>query len=53
MLGKLKEFIDLTGSPTRDLPACSIMPQPTTLPREETEAFELNCWDKLGQIACK
>jgi hypothetical protein len=27
-LGKLKEFIHLIGSRTRDLPACSIMPQP-------------------------
>jgi hypothetical protein len=27
-LGKLKEFIHLIGSRTRDLPACSIVPQP-------------------------
>jgi hypothetical protein len=30
-LGKLK--IHLIGTRTRDLPACSIVPQPTTLPR--------------------
>jgi hypothetical protein len=32
-LGKLKKNIDLIGIRTRDLPACSIVPQPTTLPR--------------------
>jgi hypothetical protein len=32
MLGKLKKFNHLIGSRTRDLPACSILPQPTTLP---------------------
>jgi hypothetical protein len=31
-LGQLKE-IHLIGTRTRDLPACSIVPQPTTLPR--------------------
>jgi hypothetical protein len=31
-LGKLKK-VQLIGSRTRDLPACSIVPQPTTLPR--------------------
>jgi hypothetical protein len=31
-LGKLKK-IHLIGTRTRDLPACSIVPQPTTLPR--------------------
>jgi hypothetical protein len=30
-LGKMKKKI--TGSRTGDLPACSIAPQPTTLPR--------------------
>jgi hypothetical protein len=33
-LGKLKTVNDLIGSRTRDLPACSIVPQPTTLPRD-------------------
>jgi hypothetical protein len=31
-LGKLKN-IDLIGTRTRDLLACNILPQPTTLPR--------------------
>jgi hypothetical protein len=31
-LGKLKKF-HLIGTRTRDLPVCSIVPQPTTLPR--------------------
>jgi hypothetical protein len=33
-LGKLKEISnELIGNRTRDRPACSIVPQPTTLPR--------------------
>jgi hypothetical protein len=32
-LGQLKKSNDLIGIWTRDLPACSIAPQPTTLPR--------------------
>jgi hypothetical protein len=32
-LGQLKNSSDLTGKGTRDLPACSIMPESTTLPR--------------------
>jgi hypothetical protein len=31
-LGKLKQFSDLIGNRTRGLPACSIVPQATTLP---------------------
>jgi hypothetical protein len=31
-LGKLKKYIHLKGSRTLDLPACTIVPQPTTLP---------------------
>jgi hypothetical protein len=31
-LSKLKESNDLIGSRIRDFPACSIVPQPTTLP---------------------
>jgi hypothetical protein len=30
--GKLKKFNDLIGNRTGDLPACSIVPQPTMLP---------------------
>jgi hypothetical protein len=33
-LGQLKKFNDLIGIRTRDLTACSIVPQPTTLPRK-------------------
>jgi hypothetical protein len=32
-LGQLKKSNHLIGLRTRDLPACSIMPQPTTIPR--------------------
>jgi hypothetical protein len=32
-LGQLKNAMILSGIETRDLTACSIMPQPTTLPR--------------------
>jgi hypothetical protein len=32
-LGKLKKFNDLIENRTHDLPACSIVPQLTTLPR--------------------
>jgi hypothetical protein len=32
-LGKLKQFIVLIGNETRDLPACSVVPEPTTLLR--------------------
>jgi hypothetical protein len=31
-LGQLKKSSNLIGNGTRDLPACSIVPQPTTLP---------------------
>jgi hypothetical protein len=33
-LGKLKKFSDLIGIETCSLPACSIMPHPTTLPND-------------------
>jgi hypothetical protein len=32
-LGQLKQTNDLIGNGNRDLPACSIVPQKTTLPR--------------------
>jgi hypothetical protein len=32
-LGQLKKSSDLIENQTRDLPACSLVPQPTTLPR--------------------
>jgi hypothetical protein len=34
-LGKLKKSNDLIGNRNRDLPACSIVPQPITLPRAQ------------------
>jgi hypothetical protein len=34
-LGQLKKSNDLIRTQTRDLPACSIMPQPTKLPRAQ------------------
>jgi hypothetical protein len=34
-LGKLKQFNYFIGNRTRDLPACSIVPQPTTPPKLE------------------
>jgi hypothetical protein len=37
-LGKLKKFIHLIGSLTGDLPACSIVLKPTTLPCGLTHA---------------
>jgi hypothetical protein len=33
-LGHLKISNDIIGNRSRDLPACSIVPQPTTLPRD-------------------
>jgi hypothetical protein len=36
-LGKFKKFNDLTGKRIRDLPLCTIVPQPTTLQRDPKE----------------
>jgi hypothetical protein len=52
-LGKLKK-IHLIGTRTRDLPACSIVPQPTTLPRAHDTGIvaSLIClrnWKGLGR----
>jgi hypothetical protein len=35
-LGQLKKKINLIGTRTCDLPICSIVPQPTMLPRVQT-----------------
>jgi hypothetical protein len=43
-LGQFKK-IHLIGTRTRDLPACSIVPQPTTLPR--APATNINIWYSL------
>jgi hypothetical protein len=45
-LGILKKFNDLFGSQNRDLPTCSIVPQPTKLPRTSTKK---SCWGKGRQ----
>jgi hypothetical protein len=42
-LGKLKEFNQLIGTRNRDLPACSIAPQPSTLPRAPENV--INDWE--------
>jgi hypothetical protein len=34
--------IDLTGNRTRDFPSCSIVPQPTTLPRAPTSSVQVS-----------
>jgi hypothetical protein len=50
-LGKLKKKSnDLIGNQTRDLPACSIVPQPTTLPRAPNNNNNIfTCWtQQLG-----
>jgi hypothetical protein len=41
-LVKLKKNHDLIGPRTRDLPACSIVPQPITLPRAPKQYMRLN-----------
>jgi hypothetical protein len=43
-LGKLKTYNDLIGNQTRDLPACSIVPQPSTLQRAPRLAGILNIY---------
>jgi hypothetical protein len=40
--GKLKNCNDLIGNRTRDLPACSVAPQPTTLPRASVHWTEIH-----------
>jgi hypothetical protein len=35
----IEESYDLIGIRTRDLPACNLVPQPTTLPRAHTVKF--------------
>jgi hypothetical protein len=37
VLGELKISNDLVGNRTRELPACSIVPEPTTLPRAPSQ----------------
>jgi hypothetical protein len=49
--GELEKSDDLNGNQTRDLPACSTAPKPTTLPRAPCERF---CMDvELGSLTLK
>jgi hypothetical protein len=49
-LGKLKDLIDFIGNGTHDFPACSILPQATTLPRVPLAALRscVECLFDLG-----
>jgi hypothetical protein len=54
-LGQLKKKIHLIGTRTRELPACSTVPQATALPRAnfaqfETEAATIEQISELGQL---
>jgi hypothetical protein len=49
-LGQLKKINDLIGNRTRYLAACSIVPQPTTLPRapkDQVYSQRVNTLDEL------
>jgi hypothetical protein len=50
-LGKLEQFNDLIGTRTRDLPACSVALQPTTLPRA-TDILQLKTKNTLLPVSC-
>jgi hypothetical protein len=43
-LGELKKYDDLIGNRTRDHPAYSIVPQPTTLPRVDQKLGSDTVW---------
>jgi hypothetical protein len=48
-------YNEKSSDPTRDLPACSIVPQPTTLPRtarESVESVRRNCVE-LMRLVCR
>jgi hypothetical protein len=47
-LGKLKIFIDLMGIQTRDLPTCSIVPQPAAIPLNNDLKKDQNEPKKMG-----
>jgi hypothetical protein len=49
-LGKLK-FNDISGNRTHDVPACSIVPQPTTLPRAPGKIYIFSI--RLNRYSCK
>jgi hypothetical protein len=46
-LNKLKKFIHVIGNRTRDLPACSIVPQPTTLPPSDINTRRIYFFSKF------
>jgi hypothetical protein len=49
-LGKLKKSNALIGNPTRNIPACTIVPQPTTLPHVCERCAENNIWTLTRMI---
>jgi hypothetical protein len=49
-LDKLKELIDFIGTRNRDLLACSMVPQPTTLPRIPPPPPELKMTKLLKKV---
>jgi hypothetical protein len=54
-LGKLKKSNDLIGNRNRDLPACSVVPQITTLPHAPTLSFNENlirrCKERISETS--
>jgi hypothetical protein len=44
------EKIHLIGTRTRELPACSVVPQPTTLPRAPEMNSHKSCYDVANDI---
>jgi hypothetical protein len=50
-IGQLKYFSDLIRNRTHDLPACSIVPQSTMLPRAFIKVFRLNVNDNTSSCS--
>jgi hypothetical protein len=51
--GQLIKSSDLVGIRTRDLPVCSIVPQPTTLPRAPNYFGAQNMMESFTLQICK
>jgi hypothetical protein len=51
-LGQLKKSNELIGNRTRDLPGCSIAPQPTTLPRDPEFRLAYFMMRKVNKMLC-
>jgi len=55
-LFQMKNFSDIIGNLTRDLPTCSAVPQPTALPRDLHEHkytikfTNINVLERLGSV---